>query len=390
MKRIAFFVQHMICGGIETALINLCKVLLKKGCHITVYVISKTGEFINKLPSGVVLKEIQLPNSIRKYLPVGGAKIGIKERFAQRKYLQALVIFLKYFFNKGVFAELNVNFAKINHIQDFYDIAVNFNMHSPFLVRYLAEKVDAQKKYTWIHNDFISTGYKIDKLKNYLSCNDEFFAVSKEVKNEFITILPEYTDITRIALNIVDSDEIKKLANEYYPKEYEEHVLKILTIGRLEFQKGYDLAIQVCRKLKSCGLNFKWYVLGQGTEFNSIKKQIKTYQISEQFILLGVRANPYPYVNYCDIYIQPSRHEGWGLAVTEAKILCKPIIATNFAGAYEQLKNHVNGEIVDITVDSIFKKAYYLLTHANVRKKYSDALKKIEDVDYRYLNIFTN
>lgn len=44
MKKIAFFVQHMLFGGVENSLIALSKVLYKEGYEITIYMISKKGE----------------------------------------------------------------------------------------------------------------------------------------------------------------------------------------------------------------------------------------------------------------------------------------------------------------------------------------------------------
>ena len=98
--KIAFFVQHLICGGVENSLLSLVKVLKERDCAITVYVIDKRGEFIEKLPDGVDLKEIEIPKKIRKYLPVGGTKIGIRNRIKDKKIIQAIGILLKHFKSK--------------------------------------------------------------------------------------------------------------------------------------------------------------------------------------------------------------------------------------------------------------------------------------------------
>ena len=49
-----------------------------------------------------------------------------------------------------------------------------------------------------------------------------------------------------------------------------------------------------------------------------------------------------------DLYVQPSRHEGYAITIEEAKVLKKIIVCTNFAGASEQLINKETGIIVDI------------------------------------------
>ena len=90
--------------------------------------------------------------------------------------------------------------------------------------------------------------------------------------------------------------------------------IRILTIGRLVDVKGYDLAIKACYKLKSKGYNFKWYVIGEGNLKSKLENMIKEFQLEDTFILLGIYQNPYVFLKQCDIYVQPSRFEGYGLA----------------------------------------------------------------------------
>ena len=84
-----------------------------------------------------------------------------------------------------------------------------------FLVWYLSERVTASKKYTWIHNDFETTKYSIDRLRQYLNCVDQFFAVSNQLVKEFINIFPEFKEKISTALNIVpkirNCDEVRNV-----------------------------------------------------------------------------------------------------------------------------------------------------------------------------------
>lgn len=392
--KIAFFVQHLICGGVENSLLTLVKVLKERDCAITIYVIDKRGEFIEKLPDGVDLKEIEIPKKIKKYLPVGGTKIGIRNRIKDKKFIQALGILLKHFKSKNEFAELDFDFSILKPIKEEYDIAVNYHMHSPFLVRYLSEKVVANKKYTWIHNDFTTTGYHIKALEEYLACNNGFFAVSDQLKDEFLDLFHEYASVTSIARNIIDVEKIRAEAEKFYPTEFQVEAdtgIKLLTCGRLEYQKGYDIAIEVCKKLKDEKLNFRWYVLGKGTEYKLIKKKIKKYDLEQYFILLGVRLNPYPYFRNCDIYVQTSRHEGCAITIDEAKALCKPIVCTDVAGVREQLRDGSLGEIAEIDTDSINEKLKRLMQDEKKQNEFSECLKhQGEQWEYPFLSIFEN
>ena len=110
MKRIAFFVQWMLCGGVENTLITLSEELIKRGNSVTIYVITDKGEFINKIPDNVLLKKIPMNEKIRKNIPVGGTKVSIRECIERKRYLHATKFFITHFIGKTEFAELNINF----------------------------------------------------------------------------------------------------------------------------------------------------------------------------------------------------------------------------------------------------------------------------------------
>ena len=377
MKKITFFVQWLLCAGVEKALLNLSEELVNNGNDVTIYVIQKKGEFINNIPKGVKLKAIPMDEKIRETIPVGGTKVTVRNCLAEKKYIKAIKFLAKRKLNNTPFAELEIQKDKIPNLKEKYDIAVNFHMHSPFLVWYFSEKVIADKKYAWIHNDFETTGYKINELKEYLTDIDCFFAVSQKIENEFVSIFPEYKNKTEFALNIVNDREIKLKANEFYPKEFENcKSIKLLTIGRLEEQKGYDIAIEVCKKLKEEGLQFDWFVLGDGTLRKQLESEIEKKKIENCFHLLGVKTNPYPYFKNTDIYVQTSKHEGYVTTVTEAKILNKPIVCTDVSGAREQLIDNINGSIAEINATSVYNKLKELIIDKNKRDTYTETLEQ--------------
>lgn len=382
MKKIVFFVQWMLCGGVENALISLSTKLVDMGNEVTIYVIRKKGDFINKVPKTIQLLEIPMDNQLRNRIPVGGTKVTIRECLEKKEYLNVIKFSIKHKLGKTPFAELNIRLDQIPDLKEKYDIAVNFHMHSPFLVWYLSERVLADKKFTWIHNDFTTTKYEVQLLKKYLNGVDRFFAVSQKLKDEFLEAVPEYTSKTEVALNIVPVAKIVEKSDAFFPDEYKlsnNNTLKILTVGRLEEQKGYDLAVEVCRNLKENGFNFNWYVLGEGTLRNDLIKSIKRNNIEDCFFILGNKMNPYPYFKYCDIYVQTSRHEGYVTTVTEAKLFNKPIITTDVSGAREQIKDGINGEISLISADDITSRLKKLMENPKIREQYSVKLSELKE-----------
>lgn len=376
MKKIAFFVQWMLCGGVENTLITLCDKLDKKIYEITIYVIVEKGEFIDKIPMGVKLIQIPMSSDIRESIPVGGIKIACREAIYQRKYVEATKMIINRILINDKFSELNCQKSKIPNLDKKYDIAVNYHIHSPFLVWYLAERVQAKKKYTWIHNDFTTTNYQINDLKVYLNKIDLFFCVSNKLKEEFEQICPQYVDKTIVAKNIIPIKRIQQLGNEFYPLEYPKNKFIILTVGRIEKRKGYDIAVAVADELKKSGYEFEWYIIGDGTEKNKIEKMITKKKLTDCIHLLGVKGNPYPYFKNCDLYVQTSRHEGYVTTVTEAKIFSRPIICTNVSGANEQIFSGYTGDVVEVSAEKIENKIKYLIENNEKRKMYTENLQK--------------
>ena len=150
----------------------------------------------------------------------------------------------------------------------------------------------------------------------------------------------------------------------------------ILSVGSLENQKGFDMAIEAADILRRHHIGFEWFILGEGKERDNLQKKINSSNLKGYVHLCGIRKNPYPYYKFCDLYVQPSRHEGYGLAVEEARILECCIIVTDFAGAKEQIKHQLTGSIINFDCEILEKEIRKLLTSSQLRKKYKKNLEK--------------
>lgn len=108
----------------------------------------------------------------------------------------------------------------------------------------------------------------------------------------------------------------------------------------------------------------------------------------------GIRDNPYPYIRNCDIFVQPSRFEGKSVVLDEAKLLCRPILVTNYQTANEQITDQKNGVICDMTPQSIAESIMKMLHSPELLKQIQHNLQEsrdrwstnIED----YVHILTN
>ena len=145
--------------------------------------------------------------------------------------------------------------------------------------------------------------------------------------------------------------------------------IRILTIGRLVYQKGYEYAIEAAKYLKDKNIDFIWYVIGEGNLRSELEKMVIEYNLQDNFKFLGIFTNPYPFIRECDIYCQPSRFEGFGLAIAEARILNKPIVATNFDIVYDQIRDGENGLISEMNGYSVSKNIERLIEEKNLKRE---------------------
>src|SRR5690625_7513172 len=104
---------------------------------------------------------------------------------------------------------------------------------------------------------------------------------------------------------------------------------------------------------------------------------IADHQLEKSFILEGVKKNPYPYIRQGDIYVQPSRHEGYCLTLAEARALNKPIVTTATSGALTQLSHGKTGLITDINDQSLLNTIIELIENPDLRKTLSKTLQEI-------------
>lgn len=106
------------------------------------------------------------------------------------------------------------------------------------------------------------------------------------------------------------------------------------------------MCLELQKKMLEKGMEFKWFLIGYGGEEALIRKQIKEQGMEDTVIILGKKDNPYPYIEKCDFYIQPSRYEGKAVTVLEAQMLGKPVIITAYPSSESQLEDGIDGVIV--------------------------------------------
>jgi glycosyltransferase involved in cell wall biosynthesis len=206
---------------------------------------------------------------------------------------------------------------------------------------------------------------------------DYVCCVSEGVRRAFCGALPGMAAKTRVFPNLLPCRDIRRMALEGgFSDGY--GGLRIVTVGRLHRQKGLDIAIAAFAKLSGAyGDSLRWYVLGDGPERARLERLIKRHGLAGRFVLMGARSNPYPFVAQCDIYVQPSRFEGFPLTLQEALILHRPCVATDFDGVRDVLSDGGNARIARRTPEAIAEAIDALAKDAALRTAITEKTRDI-------------
>lgn len=380
-KKILIVSSNLNIGGVQKSLISLLNSFDTENYDVDLLLLRKEGVWLEQLPQDIRLLEpltyfnyafLYKDNLLKRVF-----NLVLKENISVVLY-NLWYIFIGLISNnigRSRQKYWNKSNKYFSGIKEEYDAAIGFSggLSGYFIV----DKVKANKKIYWLHSDYRVLKRDHDIDKKYFDKIDYFVAVSEKVEDIFIGIFPEFNLKTKVMYNITSIDNLKRLASNdtYFVKEDSNSKIKLISIGRLDSNKGFDLAINVCKRLIEDGYDIRWYVLGEGPERKKLTKQIKDNKIENRFTLLGQKSNPYPYIDKADIFVHPSRFEGKSVAVDEAKILAKPILITNYPTVNDQITNNKNGIIVPISEEGLYSGLIKLINDTNLRNTLINNLK---------------
>lgn len=367
MKKLLFVIDSLHIGGAEKSLVSLLNLIDPSKYEIDLLVLKRGGDFESYVPNNVNM--LPMPSYFNY---ING------ERFSEHNK----VIYFYYRIKTSLKLRMNnykrnqlhaeqVVFKSIERIisplQKKYDVGIAYSQGMPTYI--VANKVIALKKIAWINTDYVNTLYDKEVDYEYYKKINRIIAVSLNTKTSLENLRAEYNDKIELLLDIIDPNIICEMAEEYEVREFDSSVINIVTVGRLVTAKAYSTAIEVAKMLKEEGYKFRWFGIGEGPEREKLQELIDRYQLRDCFILLGKKLNPYPYMKNCDIYVQTSVKEGFGLTVCEAKILKKPIVCTNFFTAKEIINHNVDGLIVEHNVKSVYQGIKTYIDNIDFKKK---------------------
>ncbi len=324
MKKITFLVLHLGYGGIETATINTANSLCDKYDIEIMSFYNLDNNQANKLNSKIRVK----------YLYNGNPN---KEEFLKSLHNHNIFNTLKEGIKAGQIL-LKKRFKVIEYIK---------NCNSNYIVSTRCEFSTLLSKYGNNNTVKIAQEHRyhnndkkyINTIKNKYNNIDYLFALTKCLYNDYKEFLKNNKH-TKVELVPNMLYEIPKCNSKLDKKN-------IITISRLDYGKKNDDIIKSFSKIKES--NWKLYIIGDGKEFNNLKKLINDLNLNNKVILTGYKNKEEinKYMLDSSLFLMASITEGLPMVLLEAMSYGIPCIAYEVpSGVNDIIEDGRNGYII--------------------------------------------
>lgn len=192
----------------------------------------------------------------------------------------------------------------------------------------------------------------------------------KDLKEYFINKLQVDKSKLVNIYNFIDDKLLLKLYS------YNIKSKNIITVGRINYAKGYEYLVEVAKLVFAKHPDWKWHIYGDGeAEYkNKIIDLIEQNNLQKHLILMGNNSDIYDlYQNY-SIYVMTSRYEGLPMVLLEAKAKKLPIVSFDInSGPSDIVRDGIDGFLVKpFDCQKMANKICELIENPELRQKFSD------------------
>ena len=370
-KKVLFIIGSLQSGGVSKSMVSLLNAWDTEKYETSLLLCCKDGDvFSDYLPKNIQL----IYNPVIEH--VMGGFSSLKWLLAHGYFFLCLGVLLRLILSRisrPLASELIAKMMPV--VSDIhYDLIVDYGGQQ--LLYYMVNKLSATKKVSFFHSDYSKWSFYYNADKKYYPLVNHIFTISQTCVDSLKHFFPNCADRISIMENISSPTIIRQQSLESIG-EFKVQIDQmktngntiLCTIGHICRGKGFDFAIEASDILKRNGINFKWIFIGKVLE-DDLLKLIADYGLDDNILLVGIQSNPYPYIRLSDIVVHPSRFEGKSIALDEAKILCKPIVVTNFSTVGDQFENGKNGTICEMSGKAVANAIIELINDSSLQDSY--------------------
>ncbi|WP_288707874.1 glycosyltransferase [uncultured Alistipes sp.] len=356
-------------GGAERSLITILSLIDYNRYEVDLKLFHHSGIFLSQLPETVnLLEEEPLLGAFSKGYPEGKkrlAKIGYKH-LAILLLLRAICKRMGIFrIERCIWAFLSRRIVPSNKC---YDVCIAFL--EEYATYYMADFVNATRKIAFLHINYIQARLNPRFDVGFYQRCDRIVVVSQESMDVFRAQFPQFANKVCFFENILPVQWIQQQGS-FLPDNlnsiwFTGDMPVILTVGRIERQKGYDIGLEAIKLLNQQGVSCQWFILGTGSQQKKLKRKTIHYGLQNRVIFLGIDSNPYRYMKACTLYFQPSRWEGKPIATREAACFAKPMVVSDIPPFQEIFREYPGALLVPLSPEDFAKTIRMVLEQPTV------------------------
>ena len=367
MKKILIVNDLLVGGGVEKLLTDFVE-RWHNDYDVTVMTIFKQGQFKDLFPDNV------------KYI----------YKTVQRNYKRKFSLAYVKCMTKKAFCKIRFNSLKKNN--DF-DVVIALKDGE---VTKIISAFHNQNKFSWYHTDYNhyyysqflygTTEHELRVLKKYKNV----VCVSEDIRKGLIDVLGDAGNYV-VKYNPLNVDLIQYQGNEpVVDVKKEPGRPMFVVVGRINYQKGYDLLLEAVHMLEADGYKFDVIVVGGkenwGDEYDRLMRSMERLHI-QNVRFIGLRSNPQKYMKLADWMLSTSIFEGYSLVSQEAAILGTPLLLTDCSGVRELIGDNEYGLVVEPSVKGIYEGMKKVMDDPALHEHYKEQIlerRKIIDQDQRF------
>ncbi len=360
-KKILIRIGSLRHGGAEKVLVTFLKNLPSDKYEVDLLLNLYSGKYLTEVPNWVNVMYLNKGEMITTNRPQDIPKKAYRVVYQRLLKKYPKILYKRKLKNK----KYDIEFAAIHGFMD----------------EVLNSPLTSSKKLMWIHNDLTQVeGYTKEKIRRFFKY-DKVMVISEKIKQTFEDLAISETEKSKIVriFNPLDTEEILTKAEKPLENyKFDGTLPTFISVGTIFPQKGFDRLLKAHKKLINEGLDHRLLIVGDGYDFENIKKLKTELGVDNTATMMGFTDNPYPYFKRADFYILSSRYEGFPTVLFEAMTLNKNIIATDVSGVREMLNDGDLGLIIENSEEGIYKGMKKALLHPQTFESYQAKLQDYE------------
>ncbi len=379
-------INSLSVGGIQTALLNLLNELSRDGRYdITLLLVRDKGLLRDRVPANV---RVVCANRLWGLLEYSNEEIK-----QQSKWLWLVRGAMALLIKRGGRGFVTRCLALTQRSLGRYDVAVSFR-HPDLSTNVLGGSVElvldccrAKRRVCFVHCDWDNYGGNTPYNRALIGRYDGIAAVSRSCMDRFCGCVPGAADRCAVVPNCFDYPRLRAMAAENTVR-YAHTCSTFVSVCRLGAEKGLHRTVEVLRRLRDEGLDFRWHIVGDGEERSRLAHRIAQAGLADHIRLEGETDNPYRYMADADFLLIPSYHEAAPMVIQEAYALGLPVVTTRTLSADEMIAAGA-GCVMDNTDEGIYAGLRELLLHPERLAGMRDSLCRMGFNNTAALDAFT-